>query len=231
MTRGLERRFGVHRALRGVDLDLRVSHSLAVFGSNGAGKSTLLRVLAGLLVPSRGTVSVLGSELPASPALRRRIGMLAHDALVYGDLTARENLSYYARLYRIRDHDRISEVLAAVELTPAADRTVRTYSRGMLQRLALARAILHEPELLLLDEPFTGLDPGGAARLVTLLRKLRDKNVTLVFTTHDLERGLELADRAVLLHAGRIAWHSGERLPDVGTMRSIYTEAVTPNGG
>jgi heme exporter protein A len=187
-------------------------------------------VLAGLLSPSRGTVTVLGVKLPGNAELRGRIGFVAHDALLYSELTARENLAHYCRLYRVDQTERIDEMLAAVELAGAADRLVRTYSRGMLQRLALARALLHRPELLLLDEPFTGLDPAGAGLLVDLLRVLKASEVTVAFTTHDVERGLELADRAVLLHAGRIAWESGEALPDSARMRSIYASVTASTG-
>lgn len=229
-TRNLERRFGAQRVLRGVNLDLLRGHGLALFGSNGAGKTTLLRVLAGLLSPSRGTVTILGVDLPGTARLRGRIGLVAHDALLYSDLTARENLSHYCRLYRVNQPERINEMLAAVELSAAADRLVRTYSRGMVQRLALARALLHRPELLLLDEPFTGLDPGGTALLVDLLRRLKDSGVTMAFTTHDMERGLEIADRAILLHAGCLAWESGERLPDPASMRSIYASVTASTG-
>jgi heme exporter protein A len=223
---GLERRFGVVRVLCGLDLEVSRGESVVVFGSNGAGKTTLLRVLAGLCRPQRGSVEVLGTALPGDAALRRRIGLGGHDAFVYGDLSARENLAYYARLYRLGATARAEELLATVELTAAADRPARTYSRGMLQRLSLARALLHEPELLLLDEPFTGLDPHASSVLSAILGRLRSSEVTVVLTTHDFARGLAAADRALLLHDGVVAWDSGTVLPSLEEMEAVYAERV-----
>ncbi len=229
VAQGIERRFGHFRVLRGLDLSVDRSAVLALFGPNGAGKTTLLRLLAGLSSPNRGTAHVLGTALPGNAALRRRIGVVAHDAFVYGDLTARENLEYYARLYRTGDHGRVDTMIAQVGLTSAADRTVRAFSRGMLQRLALARALLHAPELLLLDEPFTGLDPQGVEQLIALLRAEKARGTTMIVTTHDFDRGLAVADTAAVLVGGRIAWESQGHLPDAREMADIYTTAVSPN--
>jgi len=231
VARGVQRRFGAHRVLRGLDLDVGAGTTVVVFGPNGAGKTTLLRILTGISRPTAGSVHVLGTELPGDAALRARIGVVGHEPFVYGDLTARENLSYYARLYRVADASRVDAVLAAVELPAAAARPVHTYSRGMLQRLSLARAVLHEPDVLLLDEPFTGLDPHGASRFASMLEGLRDEHVTVLLTTHDFARGLAVADRAVLLHAGRLAWDSGTDLPDTSAMHEIYSRTVSPAGG
>lgn len=226
VARGVERRFAAVPVLRGVDLDIKRGTSVAMFGSNGAGKTTLLRIIAGLMRASRGSVALFGKTLPTENAMRGRIGVVAHDCFLYGDLTARENLAYYARLYHVSDRARGEQLLKRLGLIAAADRPVRTYSRGMLQRLALARAVLHSPELLLLDEPFTGLDPRGARLLAGMLAELRDQEVTIILTTHDFSRGLEAADEVVLLHGGRVAWRSQDTLPDSDEMTRIYDDVV-----
>ena len=222
LTRRLERRFGAVRALRGVDLEIPRGSTVALFGSNGAGKTTLLRVLAGLLRPTVGVARILGSPLPGDAGLRRRIGVLGHDSFLYGDLTGVENLSYYARLYDVRKPERVDDLLAELGLREAADRPARTYSRGMIQRLSLARAIIHEPELLLLDEPFTGLDPTGSNVLQDFLARLRSGGVTVFMTTHDFDRGLAVADLAIMLHRGRVGWRSDDILPKPEAMRAIF---------
>lgn len=227
VARDIERRFGHFRVLRGLSLTLARGEVLALFGPNGAGKTTFLRLLAGLTSANRGSVQVLGTTLPGNGALRRRIGVVAHDAFVYGDLTARENLEYYARLYGVADDGRCRRMLEQVGLRSAADRVVRAFSRGMLQRLALARALLHEPELLLLDEPFTGLDPQGVERLIALLIAEKARGTTMIVTTHDFDRGLAVADRAAVLVGGRIAWKSDGRLPDEQEMSRIYSTTVS----
>ncbi len=181
--------------------------------------------------PNRGTVRLLGTDLPGDHNLRRRLGVVGHEPFVYGDLTATENLNYYARLYRLPRDGRVATALETVELEAAADRPVRGYSRGMLQRLAIARAVLHEPDVLLLDEPFTGLDPRGAGLLVGILGEVRRRAVTVVLTTHDFERGLHVADRAALLHHGRVAWESGQALPDLREMHDIYNATIGAEQG
>jgi len=221
-TRRLERRFGAVRALRGVEMEISRGSTVALFGSNGAGKTTLLRVLAGLLRPTAGEAHILGSPLPGDAGLRRRIGVLGHESFLYGDLTGAENLTYYARLYDIREPARVDDLLAQLGLREAADRPARTYSRGMIQRLSLARAIIHDPELLLLDEPFTGLDPTGSNLLQGFLARLRSRGVTVFMTTHDFDRGLAAADVAIMLHKGRVAWRSDDILPKPDAMRGIF---------
>jgi heme exporter protein A len=226
-VRGLERRFGAVAVLRRLDLDVARGECVAIFGPNGAGKSTLLRTLAGLVRGDAGIVEVLGRALPGDAALRRRIGYLGHDAFLYRDLDARENLEYYARLFGVRDRNRISALLSEVGLERVASRRVATYSRGMQQRLGLARALLHEPELLLLDEPLTGLDPEGAAVLTRMLGVLRTHGVTVLMATHDVARALESATRTLVIGRGRVAWDSaGAALPDAASLVQHYAEAT-----
>ena len=220
-----ERRFGPFRALRESQLEIPRGQSVAVFGPNGAGKTTLLRLIAGLLRPTAGVVEVFGEALPGSPALRRRIGVVTHEAFLYPDLTATENLAYYARLYGVDDPLRGARLLDELALGEFAERPVRAYSRGMGQRLALARAMLHRPDLLLLDEPLSGLDPAGAALAENMLARVRADGVTLVFTSHDFESGLKLADRALLIDRGRISWDSGSHPPTTNDVRSAFAAA------
>ena len=198
---GLARVYGEHVALRDVTLELEAGRTLVVFGPNGAGKSTLLRVLATLLRPTAGLAVVLGRSLPGeSWRVRGRIGLLGHDPLLYRDLTGRENLELQARLHRVAPQ-RVDEVLEAVQLSRRADDPVGTLSRGTVQRLAVARAVLHEPELLLLDEPRANLDPAAAELVEPLIGASSGR--TRVVTSHDPAGGLAEADLALGLRAGR----------------------------
>ncbi len=226
-VQGLERRFGAVAVLRRLDLEVARGECVAIFGPNGAGKSTLLRTLAGLVRADAGNVEVLGRRLPADAALRRRIGYLGHDAFLYRDLDARENLSFYARLFGVTGDARVAQLLGEVGLERVASRRVATYSRGMQQRLGLARALLHEPEVLLLDEPLTGLDPDGASVLAGTLARLRAGGVTVLMATHDAARALESATRTLVVDRGRVAWDSGaSTLPDAATLAARYAEAT-----
>jgi heme exporter protein A len=195
---GLGRRHGERLALTGLSFALAAGATMVVFGPNGAGKSTLLRVLATLLRPHAGTVSVLGAALPeAGWRVRGRIGLLAHEPLLYRDLSPRENLGYHARLHGVPP-PRIEDLLARVGMQRRADDPVRTLSRGMVQRVAVCRAVLHDPEVLLLDEPRANLDPGAAAAIEPLLA-----GRTRVVTSHDPSGGLGGADLALGLRRGR----------------------------
>ena len=196
---GLERRYGERVALRGVSARLDSGQTLVVLGANGAGKTTLLRVLAGLLRPHGGRAAVLGAELPAERfRLPGRVGYLGHTPLLYRDLSGRENLIYHARLHSLPD-SRVADALAAVGMEGRADEPVRDLSRGMVQRVEVARAVLHEPALLLLDEPWAHLDPAAADRLEPLIGRAR----TRVLVVHDVERGLAEADVVLGLKGGR----------------------------
>jgi ABC-type multidrug transport system ATPase subunit len=209
-VRKVSKRFGTHRALGDVDLKLRAGRVCALLGPNGAGKSTLLGILSTLVRPTRGTV-VYGAggreDAGDGPALRRAIGVLAHESLVYGELTAVENLRLYGTLYGVADLDqRIGARLDEVGLeTRARTRPARTYSRGMTQRLALARALLHDPAILLLDEPFTGLDRGGAAALTRTIGRARTDGRIVLVVTHDFEALAGVCDQVAVLRRGKLA--------------------------
>ena len=222
LATGVRRRFGPIEALKGVDLAVSRGSTVALFGSNGAGKTTLLRVLSGLLRSSAGFVEIFGVPLPGSPDDRRRIGVVAHESFLYPDLSAVENLRYYARLYGVEGSIRPLELLDGFGLREFGQRPVRTYSRGMTQRLSLARAVLHKPDLLLLDEPFAGLDPTVSGVVEQTLRSLHADGVTIVFSSHDLDGGLRIADRAVIMFDGRMAWDSGDARPSLEETRKAY---------
>ncbi|MDP1849117.1 MAG: heme ABC exporter ATP-binding protein CcmA [Solirubrobacteraceae bacterium] len=202
--RGAGRRYGERAALRDVTLELEAGRTLVVFGPNGAGKTTLLRMLATLLRPHAGEVRVLGRPLPDDGyAVRGRIGFLGHEAMLYRELSGRENLRFYARLYGVAPA-RVEEVLAAVGMSARADDPVAELSRGMVQRLAIARAVLHEPALLLLDEPLANLDPAAAAQVAPLIGA--GSHATRVVTSHDPAGGLRGADLALGLKAARVTF-------------------------
>ena len=200
---GLERRYGERLALSGVTVSVPRGATLAVLGANGAGKTTLLRVLAGLLRPHGGTARVLGAELPRERwKVPGKVGYLGHEPLLYRELSGRENLGYHASLHRT-PQTRVEEVLAAVGMERRADEPVRDLSRGMVQRLAAARAVLHEPELLLLDEPRANLDPAAADLLEPLIGRASGR--TRVLVSHDVEGALGESDLALGLRGGRPA--------------------------
>ncbi len=218
---GLERRYGERVALRGVTLRLQAGATLAVLGPNGAGKTTLLRVLATLLRPHAGQAEVLGSPLPAGGwKVRGRVGYLGHDPLLYRDLSGRENLTYHARLHGL-ETERVQERLDAVGLGRRAEDPVRDLSKGMVQRLAVARATLHDPDLLLLDEPRANLDPAAAEALEPLIGRASGKARVLV--SHDVERALGEADLALGLRGGGQAFCSPAGEVDANAARELYS--------
>jgi heme exporter protein A len=200
---GVGRAYGERVALRDISLTLPAGATLAVFGANGAGKTTLLRILAGLLRPHAGHAAVLGAELPREAyRARGRIGLLGHEPMLYRDLTVRENLRFHARLHGVAPQ-RAELLLEQVGLAARADDAVRTLSRGMTQRAAICRAVLHAPELLLLDEPLANVDPGGAAAVAPLIG--RTAGPARVLISHDAEQGLAEADWVLGLRGGRRA--------------------------
>jgi heme exporter protein A len=228
VAEGLRREFGGTPVLAGVDLTVEAGELVVLLGSNGAGKTTLLRMLATLLRPSGGTLTLFGEDASRRPpAARRRLGYVGHESACYPDLTGRENLEFHAELHGVPDSARrIADLLRWAGLEDAARRPARVYSRGMVQRLALARALLHGPELLLLDEPFSGLDLAAVARLETLLGELRRSGHAIVLSTHDLDRVAGLATRVAMLHRGRIAW-AQDGPSDAVVLAAAYEAVVT----
>ncbi len=221
--------YGRQRALQPVDLTLEPNQITALLGENGAGKSTLLGILATLISPSSGEVlyHAPGNVALEDQALRRTIGVIAHDSFCYGDLTGRENLSFFSRLYRVADAmKRTDALLARVGIEAAADRPARTYSRGMMQRLAVARALIHSPAILLCDEPFTGLDRSGVQMFSQILREERGRGAIVLVVTHEFEAIAGLVDRVLVLSRGALV-HDGPA-PSACTaveIERIYTSA------
>jgi len=227
-ARGLVREYGAVVAVDGVDLTLGAGEFLTIFGPNGAGKSSLLGMLGGALRPTRGTIAVGGRPLDfGDPAWRTSIGMVSHRGFLYPQLTVEENLLFYGRLFGLRDlAERIPERLERVGLAQRARTSVHKLSHGMRQRLALARALLHDPELVLLDEPYTGLDPAAAVVLREVLHELGDRRRTVVMVTHNLTEGLALATRAAIQVRGRIAWHGDTADVDRNGFEHLYHDVV-----
>ena len=202
---GVSKLFGSFAALRQVSVDLEPGRCYVIIGENGAGKSTLLRILAGLLRPSLGMVRVFGGLEPQADAARARIGYMAHAAMLYDELTAQENLRYFGSLYRGQPCLTPAEALRQVGLDPELTRTLGQYSQGMRQRTSLARVLLPNPDLLLLDEPFSNMDIESARQMVELLAGFRHGSRTIVLTTHQRELAAPIADWVLTLRAGRVA--------------------------
>ncbi len=211
----LTKRFGRAAALTDVSLTVGAGETTLLLGPNGAGKTTLLRCASTLLKPQRGSVRIAGLDAARhGAAVRRRLAVLGHESFLYPDLSPLENLTFYARLYRLTAiEERVAALVDRLGLRGWAHRPVRTLSRGLLQRCALARVLLHEPDLLLLDEPFTGLDAAARALLSDVLREAHARGTAILMSTHDLELGLSLCQRAAVLAGGRLVSH----------------EVVTPN--
>jgi heme exporter protein A len=227
-VQGLTKRFGPKIILRKLDFEVTQGEFVALLGPNGAGKTTLLRILASLSGPTFGAVKIAGLALPAqSTAVRRRLGIVLHHPLLYGDLSASENLMFYARMYGIAQRDqRIQDVLEMVGLATRSKDLVRTFSRGMQQRLSIGRATLHDPEILLMDEPYTGLDQDAAAMLDEVLLQVAGQGRTVVMTSHNLVRAERLASRFDVLSRGRVAASTAKAdLPQAGLAR-YYADAV-----
>ena len=224
----LVKRFGLKTVLRGVDFHVEPGEFVALLGPNGAGKTTFLRILASLSRPSLGHVSIAGHTLPQhSAAVRRTLGVVSHMPLLYVDLTADENLRFYGRMYDIPNLDaRITEVLGLVGLESRRRDLVRTYSRGMQQRLAIGRAVLHDPEVMLFDEPYTGLDQDASTMLDDVLRNVAARGRTVVMTSHDLARAEELASRFDVLSRGVIAASCNHDALGSGNLLTFYKQAL-----
>lgn len=236
---GLTKTFGPRTALDRINLSVDSGEFLALVGPNGAGKTTLLRILATLSRPSSGWVRIAGLDLRSNgDAIRQRIGFLSHRTLLYDDLTAEQNLRFYARMYDLdrprqavgTQHDQVSEriedLLERVGLGARRSDLVRTFSRGMKQRLAVARAVLHRPRLLLLDEPYTGLDPQAIDALRDLLGELAGEGSTILLTTHRLNRALAAGGRVLVLHRGQLVYDQPRHAVTPETFLDTY-RAIT----
>jgi len=224
----LVKRFGLKTVLRGLDFHVEPGEFVALLGPNGAGKTTFLRILASLSRPSLGEVKVAGFRLPAqSAAVRQRLGVVSHMPLLYGDLTAEENLQFYGRMYNIAVLDaRITEVLGLVGLAARRRDMVRTFSRGMQQRLAIGRAVLHDPDVMLFDEPYTGLDQDASEMLDGVLKNVAAAGRTVVMTSHDLARAEELATRFDILSRGVIAASASRADLGKENLLTFYKQAL-----
>ena len=228
-ARDLFKSFGPRVALAGVNVSVEAGEFVTLVGPNGAGKTTLLRILATLTRPTSGAVRIAGLDpARAGSEVRRRIGFLSHQTLLYDDLSAEQNLRFYARMYDLdAAAARVDDLLERVGLAARRDDLVRTLSRGMHQRLALARSVLHRPQVLLLDEPYTGLDPQAAQALTDLLVELVGEGGTILLTTHNLERGLALGRRVVMLARGRVVYDKPRDLIDSATFGEAYQALAT----
>ena len=224
----LVKRFGMKTVLRGLDFTVQPGEFVALLGPNGAGKTTFLRILASLSRPSLGVVDIAGYSLPReSAAVRARLGVVTHLPLLYEDLTAEENLTFYARMYGIENAAaRITEVLVMVGLEARRRDLVRTFSRGMQQRLAIGRAVLHDPDVVLFDEPYTGLDQDASSMLDGVLQTVAGQGRTVVMTSHDLARAEDLATRFDILSRGVIAASSTREGLGGGNLLTFYKQAM-----
>jgi heme exporter protein A len=231
-TRGLTKHFGAVAALQRVDLRVAPSESVALFGPNGAGKTTLIRVLTLGLRAEAGTIRISGLDPTTdNRSIRQRIGLISHQSLLYDQLTAAENLEFFARLYGVEDaRSRSADLLTTIGLGHRADDPVGTLSRGMQQRVSIARALVHDPPVVFLDEPFTGLDPHAASMLRSTLESLRTRGRTVLLVTHNLRQGLELSDRWLLLSRGRIIERGASARADAATFEGAYFQRLAEDG-
>jgi len=229
-VRGVSKDFGRIIALRNVSFSVEPGEFVSVLGRNGAGKTTLLNIVSGISRPSEGSVQLFGTD-PGDRVNKAKLAVISHEMFLYGNLTAVENLEYYSRVYNIEDApNRIETVLQDVELTHRRFDLVATYSRGMTQRLTIARALLHEPSLLLLDEPFTGLDQHAIGMLIALLQKQKEMGRTILLTTHDLHTAAELSDRYIIISKHKIIrdGHMADTTPD--ELRETFFSAELEEG-
>jgi heme ABC exporter ATP-binding subunit CcmA len=225
-THGLTKHYGNRPVLSDIDLELPWGEVLSLFGPNGAGKTTLVRLLAGLARPTDGSIRIAGlNPEPRGIDVRRLLGVVTHQTFLYDELTARENLRFYARMYGLDNADeRIEEVSATLGSTSYLDARVRTLSNGMQKRVSLARAVLHRPRLLIFDEPEAGLDQEALELLQALLEAHRAEGGSAVVTTHNVERGLSIADRVIILANGRISYDEPSGALEPVSFRDTYRE-------
>jgi heme exporter protein A len=224
----LVKRFGLKTVLRGLDFRVETGEFVALLGPNGAGKTTFLRILASLSRPTLGEVRISGYRLPGqASAVRSRLGVVSHQPLLYGDLTAEENLQFYGRMYGVPELPRrIDQVLELVGLAPRRRDLVRTFSRGMQQRLAIGRAVLHDPDVMLFDEPHTGLDQDASEMLDGVLKEVAASGRTVVMTSHDLARAADLASRFDILSRGAITASVQRADLEIDQLLGFYRQAI-----
>lgn len=227
-VRGIRKHFGHLEALRGIDFELGKGEFLSLFGPNGAGKTTLIRILSALTRPSSGTAFVAGYDVTeTAPEMRREIGVISHSSFLYADLSPLENIRFYAVMYGVEQaEERAIEVIDEVGLKPRMHDRVRTFSRGMLQRLSIARAIVHNPSILFLDEPYTGLDRHASEILKGQLQALHTERRTILMTTHDFTRGLEMCDRVAIMVRGKLVFMAPVDGIDAAGFEKLYLEKV-----
>jgi len=224
---GVTRMFGRRRAVDGIDLTLTAGDCVALFGPNGAGKTTLLRLISGLLKPTKGAIRVGGRSLRDDASARGQLGLISHQSMLYAALTSRENVEFAARLYGVADaRSGAMRALERMRIADRADAPVRSLSRGLQQRVSIARAIVHEPTVVLLDEPYTGLDAAGGAALTDMLLSLRAGGASLVLVTHNVEEGLAVATQAAVMLGGRIVRRDDARGLDHRTYQTDYRALV-----
>ncbi|MBI4295668.1 MAG: heme ABC exporter ATP-binding protein CcmA [Chloroflexi bacterium] len=223
-VRGVTKTFGDFRVLRGIDLVIKPGESVVIFGPNGAGKTTLIKVLATLLKPTSGNVRMAGFDLRTDAAqIRRKIGLVSHQTFLYDDLTVLENLKFYGKMYDVPNLDeRVTDIVARVGLTSHAYSQARTLSRGMQQRLSIARAVIHNPSIVLLDEPETGLDQDATVMLGEMLASMNGGQSTIIMTTHSLEYGLRMGSRIVIIAQGKVVYEEEKQALDVRSLREAY---------
>lgn len=227
-VRGLEKRYGYRSVLQDLDFDLKQGEFSALLGPNGVGKTTFLQILASLSSPTRGYIQIASFRVPEQiQTVRRQIGLVSHQPFLYRELTGEENLNFFCRLYGVENsREKIEELLDLLILSSRKKDPVRTYSRGMLQRLSVARALVHSPALLLLDEPFTGLDQESGQVLETTLRSLAENGVSIIMTSHNLIRVSNLVDRVDILSGGRITSSISNQHSSPSQLMDAYQAAV-----
>lgn len=226
-VKGIGKSFGNIHALRGIDLKVRKGEFLIIIGPNGAGKTTLIKILSTLMKPTSGEGRIVGFDLRKEEEdLRRNIGMLSHYTFLYENLTAYENLKFYGRLYEVKNIEKeIKKVIEEVGLETRLHDTVRSFSRGMKQRLSIARSIIHDPSLLLLDEPYTGLDQWSKKRFKNILKRFHSQGKTIIMTTHNLPSSLELGDRVIILSSGKISHEQEMTRMDLEELEKLYPQS------
>ncbi len=227
-ARGLGKSFGIRHALRDVNLKVRKGSHLTIFGPNGAGKTTLIKILSTISKPSCGATLIDGMDTGKSPEqIRRKLGVVSHSTFLYSNLTVNENLRFYGKMFGVSDiENRIEDVVEQVQLSSRLHDRVGTLSHGMQRRVSIARAVLHNPSVLLLDEPESGLDPRATEMMNDILEAIKSDERTVVMTTHNLERGLDISDEVVILHEGRVVYQSSRQEIDAAGFYQTYNRCT-----